>query len=105
MERYFAEIQNGVVKRVIVADSLEWCVNALGGEWVETFRNHPTKNYGHKGASYVRELDTFIAKKPFPSWTLDERLKWKAPKALPNGKTIGMVEWDEASNNWVDVIK
>jgi len=33
---YAAEILNGIVQRVVVAPSLQWCVDNLGGEWVET---------------------------------------------------------------------
>lgn len=34
---YFAEIDaNKVVQRVVVADSAEWCVEHLGGTWIET---------------------------------------------------------------------
>lgn len=34
---YFAELDNdNVVARVIVADSVAWCVEHLGGTWVET---------------------------------------------------------------------
>jgi hypothetical protein len=37
MSRYFAEIDsNALVTRVIVAHSLEWCQQALGGTWIET---------------------------------------------------------------------
>jgi hypothetical protein len=37
MSRYFAEIDSSnIVTRVIVADSLEWCQEALGGTWIET---------------------------------------------------------------------
>lgn len=34
---YFAEIDaQNVVRRVVVADTIEWCQQALGGTWVET---------------------------------------------------------------------
>ena len=33
---YLAEINNGTVVRVIVAESEQWCVDNLGGTWVET---------------------------------------------------------------------
>jgi hypothetical protein len=34
---YFAELDNkNIVKRVIVADSLDWCEQNLGGTWVKT---------------------------------------------------------------------
>lgn len=36
MNRYFAEIANGLVQRVIVAQSREWCESRLGGTWEET---------------------------------------------------------------------
>jgi hypothetical protein len=35
--RYFAEVDaDNIVVRVIVADTLEWCVENLGGTWLET---------------------------------------------------------------------
>lgn len=37
MARYFAEVDaQNVVLRVIVAESADWCVDHLGGTWVET---------------------------------------------------------------------
>lgn len=49
----FAEIGPGnVVLRVIVADSLEWCVETLGGWWVETYQGHPTEHYAGIGMVY-----------------------------------------------------
>ena len=33
---YAAEIVDNVVQRVIVAPSLDWCVEHLGGTWIET---------------------------------------------------------------------
>lgn len=50
----FAEIGDGnVVQRVIVADSLAWCVDNLGGTWVQTYDNHPTERYAGKGMVYA----------------------------------------------------
>ncbi len=41
MARHFAEVQNGVIQRVILADSIDFC-NGLGGTWIETFNpNEP----------------------------------------------------------------
>jgi hypothetical protein len=52
--RYFAEIGPGnVVQRVIVADDLAWCVEHLGGYWVETIQGHSTERYAGKGLVYV----------------------------------------------------
>ena len=36
MPRYFAQIVNNEVTRVIVANSKEWCESRLGGTWEET---------------------------------------------------------------------
>ena len=36
MSRYFAQIENSQVTRVIVANNIEWCQSRLGGEWIET---------------------------------------------------------------------
>ena len=36
MPRYFAQIADGLVTRVIVANSKEWCESRLGGTWEET---------------------------------------------------------------------
>jgi hypothetical protein len=35
-----------------VADSLEWCVDNLGGWWVETYQGHPTERYAGIGLVY-----------------------------------------------------
>ena len=49
----FAEIGPGnIVLRVIVADSLEWCIENLGGWWVETYQGHPTEKYAGPGDVY-----------------------------------------------------
>lgn len=33
MESYCAKIEDGVVAKVLVCDSAEWCVRNLGGDW------------------------------------------------------------------------
>ena len=40
MSRYFAQIENNTVTRVIVAHNIEWCQSRLGGEWIETRDPH-----------------------------------------------------------------
>jgi hypothetical protein len=38
--KYFAELDsNKIVTRVIVANSLSWCVENLGGTWIDTGEN------------------------------------------------------------------
>ena len=36
---HFAEIVDGVVTQVIVAETKEWCETYLGGTWVQTSYN------------------------------------------------------------------
>lgn len=97
--KYFAEVgQNNVVQRVIVADSAEWCTQALGGIWIETFIDNPNKNYAGKGHDYFEIYKDFVAPTPFVSWVLNEKRKWKAPVAMPvDGKYY---IWNESIGNW-----
>ena len=71
---HFAELENGIVVRVIVADSLEWCETNLGGEWLQTsYSGSIRKNYAGVGYTYDAERDAFIA--PMPEgmgWVLNE---------------------------------
>lgn len=103
-DRYFAEVNaSNVVKRVIVADSAEWCAQALGGTWIETFIDATDKNYAGKGHDYYEIYKDFVAPTPFVSWVLSEKRKWKAPIDMPNdGKRY---RWNETLGNWEESIK
>jgi hypothetical protein len=108
---HFAEIKNGVVERVIVADTKEWCESNLGGTWVQTSYNthggeHKLggtplhKNYA--GIGYTFDGVGFAAPQPFPSWTLNqETYLWEAPTPMPtDGK---LYEWNEEDLEWVEI--
>lgn len=101
MSRYFAEIDaNKTVLRVIVADSIEWCQKNLGGEWVETFIDKTdTHNYAGIGYLYSKEKKNFIAPRPFPSWTLNEKCRWIAPVEQPKNT---LATWDEDKRVWAE---
>jgi hypothetical protein len=100
MNRHFAQLDNqGIVQRVIVADSLDWCVQNLGGQWVETFADTPGKNYAGRNHKYHSDKDNFSSPQPYESWTLDKNLKWQPPVTVPLG--ISAV-WDESERVWVD---
>ena len=102
MPRYFAELNDeDIVQRVIVADSLEWCEQNLGGTWVETFTDEPNRNYAAPGYRYHPDSGNFSCKKPFDSWSLDERCNWKAPKEKPavDAKKENAV-WNEPELRW-----
>lgn len=99
MARYFAELKNNIVERVIVADSEQWCVDNLGGEWVETFIDNLEKNYAGIGYIHNKEKSNFNIEKPFASYILNEKLRWDAPRKYPkDGKPYA---WDESTLSWV----
>jgi hypothetical protein len=109
---HFAEVVDGVVERVIVADSKEWCQANLGGTWVQTSYNthggvHSQggtplhKNYA--GIGYTFDGTGFAAPQPYVSWTLNETsYLWEAPVAMPeDGKRY---EWNEDDLAWVESV-
>lgn len=95
--RYFAEIKDGVVQRVVVVNSQEWCEKALGGTWVETFMDSADKNYAGKGYTYQADKSNFASPKPYASWTLDAKCQWQPPMARPKEPAV----WDELTKEWV----
>ena len=105
---HFAQIENGIVTQVIVADTQQWCETNLGGTWVQTSYNTHAgvhtlggtplyKNYA--GIGYSFDGTGFAAPQPFPSWALNkDTYVWEAPTPMPNdGKAY---QWDEADLNW-----
>jgi len=105
---HFAQIENGTVTRVIVADTQQWCETNLGGTWVQTSYNTHAgehtlggtplhKNYA--GIGFTWDGTGFAAPQPFPSWVLNKNTYvWDAPTPMPNdGKAY---QWDEADLNW-----
>ena len=105
---HFAEIVNGVVERVIVADAKEWCISNLGGTWVQTSYNthggvHVNggtplhKNYA--GVGYTFDGVGFATPKPYPSWTLNtDTYLWEAPTPMPTDGQL--YYWVEDDLNW-----
>jgi hypothetical protein len=63
-----------------------------------------TDNYPPVGGLYKKENNKFVYKvdqygtKPWPSWSLDDRNRWKAPIPYPtDGEYYG---WDEENQKW-----
>ena len=107
---HFAQVVDGVVVQVIVADTKEWCQANLGGEWVQTSYNthanqHPEGRPLHKnyaGIGYTWDGTGFASPEPYASWTLDaDTYVWNAPTPMPveEGKHF---TWDEATLSWVE---
>jgi hypothetical protein len=78
---HFAEIKDGIVVQVIVADNLEWCESNLGGTWLQTsYSGSIRKNYAGIGYSYDEVRDAFIAPEPQGHLGFDEvTCQWIMP--------------------------
>lgn len=113
---HFAKVsEEGIVEQVIVADNAQWCIDNLGGDWVQTsYNTHGGIHYGpdgqpdggialnknYAGIGYHFDGVGFYAQQPYPSWSLNnETYLWEAPVPYPNdGKEY---VWDEALEEWV----
>ena len=51
------------------------------------------------GGSYIASTNTFIKRKPFPSWVLDENSNWIPPTPMPVNQYI--YSWNERNQVWV----
>ena len=63
---YYAQLVDNTVTEVIavsdgVADGAQFAHNLLGGQWVETFIDDPTKTYAGIGYTYDLATQDFIA--------------------------------------------
>lgn len=100
---HFAEIRDGIVQRVIVAEQDFINSGAVGDSflWVQTsYNNNFRKQYAGIGYRYDKAADVFVAPQPYPSWTLDDNHDWVPPTAMPSdGKEY---TWDEANTKWVE---
>jgi hypothetical protein len=110
---HFAQVENGIVTQVIVAEQDVIDSGLFGTGWVQTSYNtvggqHPEgrplrKNYAGIGYTYDATRDAFIPPQPFPSWLLNEdTCLWNAPIPMPeDGKRYF---WDEPTTSWVEVL-
>ena len=96
---YFAEVENKIVKRVIVADQKFIDTGKVGGGWIECSKDGSIrKNGAGIGYKYDEAKDAFIAPKPYVDWLLDDKtLRWKAPKEMPTDGN--MYVWKD--KDWV----
>lgn len=119
--KHFAQVENGIVLQVIVAeqDFIDTLPNPQS--WIET--TNRTKggihydqygkpdggvvlraNYAGIGHTYDSTNDVFYAPQPFASWTISAPTwLWQAPIPYPNnGKPY---YWDESTTSWIEVIE
>ena len=109
---HFAQVENGIVTKVIVAEQDVIDSGLFGTGWVQTSYNtrgnqHPEgrplrKNYAGVGYTYDVQRDAFIPPQPFASWTLDEATcLWNAPVPYPTDDK--RYRWDDPTTSWVEV--
>ena len=98
---HWAEIDsNNRVLRVIVADSKEWCVDNLGGDWKRTYYSTPGHTYAGIGYEYIE--GNFRPPSPFPSWSFDfGKWEWQAPVPYPEDDGGVPRQWHEETQTWV----
>jgi hypothetical protein len=108
---HYAQVVDGVVTQVIVADSIDWCEKTLGGEWIQTSYNtqggvHANgkfpihKNFAAVG--YTFDGVGFAAPQPYPSWTLNQQsYLWESPVSAPDDGA--QYSWDEDALAWVEI--
>jgi len=99
---YFAEVIDGIVTRVLVAE--QDIINNLPNkeQWIQTYyedENNPRKNYAGVGMEYDEVRDAFIHAKPFDSWVLNEEsCLWEPPIPYPDGNEI--YDWNDDLQQW-----
>jgi hypothetical protein len=107
---HFAEVINGIVIRVIVAEQefinnlenkLQWLqtsYNTTGG--INSRTDIPIrKNYASIGCIYDKDRDAFMLKKPHNSWILNEdTCLWDSP--IPHPDSTKTHVWNESNQEW-----
>jgi len=117
---HFAQVVNGIVQQVIVAeqdyidtlpDKQNWIqtsYNTWGGVHYKADGVTPDGgvalrgNYAGVGFTYNAENDVFYAPQPYPSWVISAPTwLWQSPIPFPDdGKNY---KWDETTKSWVSV--
>ena len=88
----YAQIANGTVVNVIVADADFVAQSEL---------NYVLLSRGGIGWTYDSTTNVFIAPQPYSSWTLDSNHDWQPPTPMP--LTGGLYRWNEVELEWVAI--
>ena len=99
---HWAEIdpETQIVRRVIVAESKEWCVQNLGGVWKRTY--YSTVGHTFAGIGYEYMEGNYRPPQPYPSWKFDfETWEWRAPVPYPEDDSGVPRVWHEETGCWV----
>ena len=105
---YYAEIENGTVKQVVVIDAVATEVEAQkfletvsANQWVATcYGGSFRKKYAGIGDEYHADLDAFIHK-PYKAWVLDAVAKEYVPPHLAPVADEGFeYVWSDQTDDW-----
>jgi len=105
---HFAQVVDGQVVNIIVAEQDVIDSGMFGTGWVQTSYNTISNkhkdggtplrgNYAGIGSVYDSVKDAFYSPQPYTSWTLSTDFIWEAPTPKPEG----FYGWDEATLNWI----
>jgi hypothetical protein len=112
---HFAEIKDGVVQRVIVAEQDFINTGVVGDSfnWVQTsYNGNFRKQFAGRGYTYDKVNDVFIQPATYPSWVLDENFDWQPPVPKPEdyihnpptGASGGHgYVWNEDTQEWIEI--
>lgn len=64
-----------------------------------SYNSNIRKQFAGIGFTYDDDADVFIARQPYPSWSLDDDYDWQPPTPKPDGDYI----WNEAELEWVAI--
>lgn len=84
----YAQIVNGIVVNVIVADADFVAQSDL---------DYVLLSRGGIGWTYDEQANQFVAPQPYESWTLDENNDWQPPTPKPDGNYY----WNEETQTWL----
>lgn len=106
----FANVKNGIVTNVIIAESDFIDLLPDPANWVEAyagFEDNPKGMEPSVGDTYNAEVDKFYPVKPYPSWVWnEENWWWEAPVPYPEDNMqctdheCLCCVWDEESVSW-----
>ena len=92
----FAVMDNDKVLNTIVAESKDIAEQVTGRTCIE----YAPQDKAEPGGTF--DGVSFIQRKPFPSWLLNEDKHWVAPIAKPDSGEDW--EWDEGALQWKEII-
>lgn len=112
---HFAQVKNGIVKQVIVAEQGFIDIMPDANDWVKTSYNtrgnvHYNPNTGepddeialrknYAGIGYNWDGTGFYPPQPYPSWSLNKTTYlWQSP--IPYPTDGNNYYWDESKKNW-----